>query len=84
MAAILSKFTVSCISSYFPVYLLKLELILFYNGVIYNYTIMFLILLPLLGCVREITGVRMISEIAGIFKWSQPAKNLIHWFHKIT
>ena len=46
MAAILSKFTVLCLSSYFAVYLLKLKSILFYNYVVYYYTRMFLILLP--------------------------------------
>ena len=33
MAAILSKFTVLCLSSYFVVYFLKLNLILFYNSI---------------------------------------------------
>ena len=45
MAAILSKFTVLCLTSYFVVYFFKLELILFYNRVIYYYIRIFLILL---------------------------------------
>ena len=44
MAAILSKFTVLCLFSYFLVYFLKSKLILFYNRVIYYYTRIFLIL----------------------------------------
>ncbi len=35
MVAILSKFTVLCLSSYFVVYFLELELILFYNRVFF-------------------------------------------------
>ena len=35
MVAILSKFTVLCLSSDFVAYFLKLKLILFYNRVIY-------------------------------------------------
>ena len=48
MAAILSKFTVLCLFSYFVVYLffLRLELILFYNRVVYYYARIFQILLP--------------------------------------
>ena len=46
MVAILSKFTVLCLSSYFVVYFLKSKLILFYNRVVYHYTRIFLILLP--------------------------------------
>ena len=46
MVAILSKFTVLCLSSYFAVYFLRLRLILFYNKVIYYYIRIFLILLP--------------------------------------
>ena len=42
----MSKFTVSCLSSYFAVYLLKLKLILFHNKVVYYYTRIFLILHP--------------------------------------
>ena len=38
MVAILSKFTVLCLSSYFVVYLLNLKLIVFYNRVAYYYT----------------------------------------------
>ena len=34
MAALLSKFTVLCLSSYFVVYFLRLKLILFYNRVV--------------------------------------------------
>ena len=45
MVALLSKFTVLCLSSYFVVYLLKLKLILFYNRVVYHYTRIFLIFL---------------------------------------
>ena len=46
MVAILHKFTVLCLSSYFVVYFFKLKLILFYNRVIYYYTRIFLILVP--------------------------------------
>ena len=46
MVAILSKFIVSCLTSYFVVYFLKLELILFYYRMVYYYTRIFLILLP--------------------------------------
>ena len=35
MVAILSKFTVFCLSSYFDVYFLKSKLILFYNRIVY-------------------------------------------------
>ena len=46
MMAILSKFSVLYLSSYFIVYLLKkLKLILFYNRVVYFF-FLFLILLP--------------------------------------
>ena len=45
MVAILSKFTVLCLSSYFVVNFLKLKFILFYNRVIY-YARISLILLP--------------------------------------
>ena len=45
MVAILSKFTVLCLSSSFVVDSLKLDLILFYNKVVYYYTRIFLILL---------------------------------------
>ena len=44
MGAILSKFTVLGLSSYFVVYFLKSKLILFYNRIVY--TRIFLILLP--------------------------------------
>ena len=44
--AILSKFTVLYLSSYFVVYFFKLILILFYNRVVYYYTRIFLILIP--------------------------------------
>ena len=46
MWAILSKFTVLCLSFYFIIYLLKLKLILFYNRVVYYYTRIFLNSLP--------------------------------------
>ena len=46
MAAILSKFIVLCLFSYFLCYLLKQKLFLFYNRVVYFYTRIFLILLP--------------------------------------
>ena len=46
MLAILSKFTVLCLSRYFVVYLLKSKLILFYNRVVYYYIRIFQILLP--------------------------------------
>ena len=45
MVAILSKFTVLCLSFYFVVYLFELKLILFYYRVIYYHTKIFLILL---------------------------------------
>ena len=45
IVAILSKFTVLCLSSYFVVYIF--ELILFYGRVVYHYTRIFLILLLL-------------------------------------
>ena len=45
MAAILRKFTVLCLYSFFVVYFLTLKLILFYNRVVYYYTRIFLILL---------------------------------------
>ena len=38
MAAILSKFTVVCLSSYFVVYLLQFKLILFYKRVVLEYS----------------------------------------------
>ena len=46
MVAILSKFTVVPLSSYFVVYFRKLKLILFYDRVFYHYTRIFLILFP--------------------------------------
>ena len=46
MAAILSKFTVLCLFSYFVVYFFKFKLIFFYNRIMYYYTRIFLILLP--------------------------------------
>ena len=46
MIAILSKFSVLCLSSYFVVYFLELKLIMFYNRVVHYYTRIFLILLP--------------------------------------
>ena len=46
MAAILSKFNVLYLSSYFVIYFLKLKLIMFYNRVVYYYTRIFLVLLP--------------------------------------
>ena len=46
VVAILSKFTVLCLSSYFVVYFFKLKFIWFYNRFIYYYTRIFLILLP--------------------------------------
>ena len=42
---VLSKFTVLYLPSYFVVYFLKLELILFYNSVVYYHSRIFLILL---------------------------------------
>ena len=45
MAAILCKFTVSCLSSYFVVYFLKLKFIFFDNTAVYYYTRIFLILI---------------------------------------
>ena len=42
---LLSKFIVLCLPSYFIVYFLKLELIFFYNRVVYYYTKIFLSLL---------------------------------------
>ena len=45
MEAILSNFSVLRLFSYFVVYFFELELILFYNRVIYYYTRIFLILL---------------------------------------
>ena len=44
-AAILSKFTVLCLSSYFVTYFLELKLILFYNWVYYYYRIFIILLL---------------------------------------
>ena len=46
MVAILSKFTVLCLSSYFVVYFSKLELIFFCNKVVYYHSRIFLIFLP--------------------------------------
>ena len=46
MVAILSIFTLFCLSSYFVIWFLKLKLILFNNRAIYYYTRIFLILLP--------------------------------------
>ena len=46
IVAILSKFTILCLFSYFVVYFSKLKLILFYNRVVYYYTRIFLNLLP--------------------------------------
>ena len=46
MVAILSKFTVLCLSSYFVVYFSKSKLIVFYKRVVYYYSRIFLILLP--------------------------------------
>ena len=43
--AILSKFTILCLSSYFVVYFFKSKLILFYNSIVYYYTRIFQILL---------------------------------------
>ena len=43
---ILSKFIALCLSSFLAFYFLKLELILFHNTVVYDYSRMFLILLP--------------------------------------
>ena len=53
MVIILNKFTVFCLSSYFVVYFLKLELILFNKRVIYYYTRIFPILLlhPAYRCI---------------------------------
>ena len=45
MVAILSKFSILCLSSYFVVYVFKTKLILFYNGVVYCYSRIFLIFL---------------------------------------
>ena len=46
MAAIFSRFTVLCLSSYFAVYFFKSKLILFHNRIIYYSIRIFLILLP--------------------------------------
>ena len=46
MVAILSTFTILCLSSYFVVYFFKSKLILFFNRVVYYFTWIFLILLP--------------------------------------
>ena len=37
MVAILNKFTVLCLSSYFVVYFFRLKLILFHNRIVYYY-----------------------------------------------
>ena len=42
MAAIVCKFTILCLNFFFC----KLKLILFFNSVVFNYTRIFLILLP--------------------------------------
>ena len=44
MVALLSKFTILCLSCDFVVYFLKLKLTLFYNRVVYNYARILLIL----------------------------------------
>ena len=46
MSAILSKFTVLCLFSYFVTYFLKLKLILLYNRVVCCYSRIYVILLP--------------------------------------
>ena len=48
MEAILSKFTVLCLSSYFVLYFFKLELILLHNRVANYYTRIFLIFFRIL------------------------------------
>ena len=74
MTAILSKFTVLCISTYFVAFLFKLKLILFYKRVIYYNTKIYPVYKPMNSYVCEWIYVWVFDyiyiQIRGLFKAS--------------